>query len=783
MAELKRYQTSNAQFQSMPTFTTAATDERLASNQRVNKFLDQASQFFGEKSVQYAQDKAIEDAIRNPITADQINQARKTGGNPVTQWLTGGTVYNEAIKKILGQQVAGELRLEFDAANAQALDDVRLGKIQNPEQLLSVLKEPIQAHVEFLSQIDPEIAEGYGARTTASARSNYLQGDTIFRNKQEQQAQLNAQKMSDNLQQDYTNYLRTYPNATIEQKKIYREVLVQSAIDTSFSMSRDQVKLTEDFINQLNKIDDKSVADVIGQNYAGKSIGEVLDILDKDKSNAGQYYRNKDLLERESFIRDISNALSRENSKIAAKDEELSMKMSDAKEYLKRGLSLPPSLEYAINKNMSPNSRYYDTWNTLSKLSKNINKWNETPMDTLMADFNALDAKIKDRTTNETIEELQTHESLGDYLKNIIDGLKNDPVGTSLGRAGDLERLNFLDINNIKDQADKRMFALNEHGSKYGIIKNDPNNVLLTKAEADSFVSQYMQADGNTRIAMLSSIDEGFGNNNSQVMRQLRNAGLPLTAELSSFFKNPRLTEKFLSFDSKEERAVIDKFLTDNSIKMQEIRSDVRKELTNLEDIMMINSNFNASQAAEKMDNLVTVLAYTAAHDIMVNNTDKGKAYKDAAGLINNAFVIHDTYYIPKIYNGNDIQHTIEATGGIIDKAETIKNEYIKKFDPVPFGSSKAGISDKELKRAFYAQIEKTGQWRNTADGSGLIFGVVLTDGSFLPIQNSSGSYLTFKFNDTSYKLPGTDFDMLMIKKSKFYNYGFGLNPEQYRKK
>ena len=72
--------------------------------------------------------------------------------------------------------------------------------------------------------------------------------------------------------------------------------------------------------------------------------------------------------------------------------------------------------------------------------------------------------------------------------------------------------------------------------------------------EANQFVDEYMGLDGQGRVALLQKLDLEFGEYNGNAMLQLANAGLPVSAQLSSFFANPSLTEKFLSFDTEEKQ-------------------------------------------------------------------------------------------------------------------------------------------------------------------------------------------------------------------------------------
>ena len=87
-----------------------------------------------------------------------------------------------------------------------------------------------------------------------------------------------------------------------------------------------------------------------------------------------------------------------------------------------------------------------------------------------------------------------------------------------------------------------------------------------------------MNGDGATRVALLQTIDKGFGDSNSQALMQLVNGGLPSTAELSSYFGDPVLTEKLISFDSKEKRDALKEFAKDNETSYQAIRVMVRDD-------------------------------------------------------------------------------------------------------------------------------------------------------------------------------------------------------------
>ena len=279
---------------------------------------------------------------------------------------------------------------------------------------------------------------------------------------------------------------------------------------------------------------------------------------------------------------------------------------------------------------------------------------------------------------------------------------------------------------------------------------------VMSNSEASGFVEQYVNGDQNMRIAMLQNLDAEFGDYNSNAMLQLTNAGLPVTAELSSFFNNPKLTERFLSFDSKDEQDRLKQYAKDNNITFNDVRKSIRENLSEFEDVVMRGSRFNTSVALDKMDNIVDVLSYYALNE-MVAGESQGSAEKNAYNLINNSFEIQDTFFVPLVYNGKSITSSADF---IVEKANLIKDFYVEDFGAVAFESVDEDVTDIELNEAMKDQLKNFGEWRNSADGTGIVYGIVFNDGSFGPVKNQEGEYLSFNFDNTSLTIPGTNKEM-----------------------
>ena len=337
-----------------------------------------------------------------------------------------------------------------------------------------------------------------------------------------------------------------------------------------------------------------------------------------------------------------------------------------------------------------------------------------------------------------------------------------------------VEELETIDaVKNNELYLQKKLALVNKFVETQIDMGQPPYKIkVMSISEADGVVERYKSGDAETRVAMLANLEAEFGEYNSQAMLQLSNAGLPITAELSSFFGNPTITNRFINYDQKEEQEKLKKFAKDNDIDFKEIEANISAEIQEFEDIIAKNNNINTSKAIAKLHNIKKVLAYDVLNSMWVDgNLDQDDAETKAASLIKDHFVIEDTYYVPTIYNGEDIKHTIESDTGIIGKADLIKEHYLDEFNAVAFESENKDVTEVQLTEEMKEQMEDNGEWRNTADGNGLIFGIVFPDASFAPVKNADGKFLTFNFDDTSLTLPGTNIELEYSKKieSDFY--------------
>ena len=299
--------------------------------------------------------------------------------------------------------------------------------------------------------------------------------------------------------------------------------------------------------------------------------------------------------------------------------------------------------------------------------------------------------------------------------------------------------------------------ALADEQTKLGIPESQHR--FMTNEQATGFVNSYIalaeKGDQQGMQTLMLSLGNDYGIYESKVIAQLKTSGLPEGAEIALSLGNSELAVEALALDTKQEKDSLKDFLkrsTDNEIKFDDIKIMISEEMKDFEAILRKNVPLDSSGTLPEIDKLMEFLTYAAINRMYGKDMNAENAAESAANTFMQNFHLEDTYFIPKIYDGQDISASVD---GIIDKANVLKDYYLPEFNAVAFKSA-TERDEALLTNKMKSQMQTNGQWRNTPDGEGLVFGIVLANGSFAPVVNEKGEELAFKFNDTTYTIPGT---------------------------
>ena len=299
--------------------------------------------------------------------------------------------------------------------------------------------------------------------------------------------------------------------------------------------------------------------------------------------------------------------------------------------------------------------------------------------------------------------------------------------------------------------------ALASEQTKLGIPESQHR--FMTNEQATGFVNSYIalaeKGDQQGMQTLMLSLGNDYGIYESKVIAQLKTSGLPEGAEIALSLGNSELAVEALALDTKQEKDSLKDFLkrsTNNETKFDDIKIMISEEMKDFEAILRKNVPLDSSGTLPEIDKLMEFLTYAAINRMYGKDMNAENAAESAANTFMQNFHLEDTYFIPKIYDGQDISASVD---GIIDKANVLKDYYLPEFNAVAFKSA-TERDEALLTNKMKSQMQTNGQWRNTPDGEGLVFGIVLANGSFAPVVNEKGEELAFKFNDTTYTIPGT---------------------------
>jgi len=292
---------------------------------------------------------------------------------------------------------------------------------------------------------------------------------------------------------------------------------------------------------------------------------------------------------------------------------------------------------------------------------------------------------------------------------------------------------------------------------------------VMTKGEAENFVANYQKtAQGNAAKSqlLLQSITNNFGDNDSKALQELQEAGLPITASLAMTVFTPLEAQKAFSLDSEEEQTNLKNWGASNEMTLTDVKKSIaiNSDFLELETIIRRNNNIESSVASQQVEEIKNVLAYYAINERFTNaKFDNDSAIESAVNAFTSKFEIEETYFIPRNYDGKPLTSYGATVNSVKDKADLIQQEYIEEFGAVAFKSTdpfNQGITEEEMSEKHKRMMRTSGEWRNTADGNGLVFGIVLDGDQFASVVNANNQELRFNFNDGSYNLPGTDIVM-----------------------
>jgi len=389
-----------------------------------------------------------------------------------------------------------------------------------------------------------------------------------------------------------------------------------------------------------------------------------------------------------------------------------------------------------------------------------------------------LEAIIKDNEATLSINSaLASNNFLTDAVANIKSQREDNPVQYILDTDSEIKN-EVIKISNMSTDPDDPTKTAAQLDIVEQIVEKQealgiPNKKVMTQSQSKEFIARYQEiaknSNGDELISMMRSLATEYGDYEGLAQIQLREDGLPFEAVAPTNLGNATLATMALSFNTPEKKKQVMAFVKkQNKLFETEVKTTINAEISEFTDIIRRNTSLDSSQSLTQINDIEEFLTYITAQQMIGN---PGMSQEDATQFAVDSwmesFVITDTYYIGK--QQGDIRLNENETNKIEDTTDLLKTFYLDDLDIVSFKSN-TETDPVILSSKMRSQMRINGEWRNTPDGEGVVFGIAL-DRGFAPVLNSAGEQIILKFNDRSRLVPGTD---IVID----FDIGFN-NPEE----
>ena len=404
--------------------------------------------------------------------------------------------------------------------------------------------------------------------------------------------------------------------------------------------------------------------------------------------------------------------------------------------------------------------------------------------------------EAKERYTPKEFNEIEG------YYNNILEQrnkqLDSDPVQFLITTNDNIESL-VMEIDsetNLERTTALQLELSNiliKEQNKLGI--HSSKQKVMTNSMATNFINNYKLAstekDTDKQYNMLSALETQYGDLEPQVFAQLMEAGLPQAAKfLSSGFATPGEAKKILSLDQPEKIEALKNYVNDmggEGEKFTNMREAIRQDsdFKDLENVIRRNVMSDTGEVSPTMEGIVDFLSIYAANEFYAGDSKTFKeATKNAALMFTKNFEVEDTYYFDLSYKDSITGKPVSKykREKIIQMLDVIKSDYLPDFKAVAFKSKRTDVKTSELTEKMEFQMREHGEWRNTADGTGFVYGIVLAGDSFaIPVnENGEELYIPKDYNENT--VPGTDIEIDLDIQSKkqqargYFDYQQSMN-------
>ena len=361
---------------------------------------------------------------------------------------------------------------------------------------------------------------------------------------------------------------------------------------------------------------------------------------------------------------------------------------------------------------------------------------------------------------SERIKAVKENDIVG-YINKIDPELAD--LDNRIQNSNDEETIKSL-IKEKKLLLDQKFIELDiEESKQFYLSKSEVQAAVLTITSPDKTWQE--------KKATLLNFGELYGKENlPQIMKQMAGENLPEHFVIAMSTNSSALNQDILqSHDIKD---LEKNALNETSASKKDITKRIANNLEKWEEVIE-NQNLGTEDAI-KYKAMVEKTLYRVALLRIDNdkNNDWNKAVDSATDQFLSDYSIapEKTYFIPQDVNGKFVNQGIVQTKSEAIKLDVEEGSYLDNFmgkDGYQHYASNSdidGVSKEDIDIRVKSAIQNNNMWLLNDTSTGLVLHFTWFDGTKVPIVNSSGKKIEFKFLDTDYNAPGTNTPLTVIE-------------------
>lgn len=334
----------------------------------------------------------------------------------------------------------------------------------------------------------------------------------------------------------------------------------------------------------------------------------------------------------------------------------------------------------------------------------------------------------------------QRAEALTQIANSVVKARLEDPA-TAAAQTPRVKKI-ASQIENLVAQGDEegaeQLFpSLVNLNMKTQLALGIPNHMTQPrpKAWAKTMVAEIEKMTPDQAQGALDAMASTYGDQYDEVFAQLVDEGLSPEYAVLGWVSGDAVADtvkQAISLKGEELKA-----LFEDQAAFENMKTNVRQAMVPF--VQAVMAGASTGVRISELNNYVNVI-----HKVAGIYTNRGMSETEAAekaysDIIGSKLGIKGSLYVPTKYGDVDVVHQI-----LLERQNDGRR--LENFNPMPFGSSMPGLSEKARKDVLMSAIKNEGLWITNESGTGAYLAVDL-GGSITPIINAEGWRYEFKFD------------------------------------